>query len=129
MEPGLVLGRARIGLFVGLAAIVGGLALGSFVGTWIGVVLVALAFGANVVAKVSHFRTLPLSPERRTRLAALWFFLAVATVALIADAVAERTLTGFSGAFWPLVLVVVVLGAAYRYFRAQYLDGEVVDPE
>ncbi|MFB6069121.1 MAG: hypothetical protein ABEJ90_04260 [Halobacterium sp.] len=129
MDPGIVLGRARVALFVGMGAVVAGLGLGSAVAAWAGVALVAVAFAANAAAKVSHFRTLPLSPERRTRLAAVWVFFSVGVVALVAASVARRTTGVETEAFWPLVVAVAALGAAYRYFQGQYLDEEMAAGE
>lgn len=125
MEVGHVVGRSRLVLVAGLLAIAVGLAVSLAPLSWVGAVLVALAFGANTVAKVQHYRELPLSPDARTKLVTMWLFFTVFVVALVVDAVASRTLAGYEGYFWVFVGMSVLLGGAYWVCQLRYLPEEL----
>lgn len=125
MDAGLVVGRSRLVLFAGLVGLAVGLAVSVAPLAWVGVALVALAFGANTVAKVQHYRDLPIGADARTKLVTTWIFFAVFVVALVVDAVASRTLAGYEGYFWVFVGMSVLLGGAYWVFQLRYLPEEL----
>jgi hypothetical protein len=129
MGVGQRFGWSRVGLFVGLIALTVGLALAVVSLAWVGVGIVALAFVANAIMKINHFRDLPLAPDERTRLAFVWILLVITMVGFVADIVLSRFRTGYEGYFWSLAFAALGLLIVCRYLQRTYLPEDMVAKE
>jgi hypothetical protein len=129
LDAGQHFGWSRVGLFVGLVALTVGLALAVISLAWVGVGIVALAFVANAITKIDHFRDLPLAPDERTRLAFVWVLLVITMVGFVADIVLSRFRAGYEGYFWSLAVAALGLVIIYRYLQRTYLPEDMVAKE
>jgi hypothetical protein len=129
LNVGQRFGWSRVGLFVGLIALTVGLALAVASLAWVGVGIVVLAFVANAITKINHFRDLPLAPDERTRLAFVWVLLVITMVGFVANIVLSRFQAGYEGYFWSLAFAALGLLIVYRHLQRTYLPENMVAKE
>lgn len=118
MEPSHVLGWSRLVQMAATLALILGALLGMVWVATLGGAGLTLALIGSGVAKVRHYRTLPLEPRERYILAASWVAVVVGIVAVVAGFLARR----FDIAESPvsvLVLGIAALGFGMIHYGLQ----------
>jgi hypothetical protein len=124
VDAGLVEGRSKLVLFVGMS----GLVVGSFIEVsevFLGSVsLVGIAFILNTIGKLHHYRALPIPTRSQLALAATWVLLAITALSLIGTYTIARFLGGQGSFFWPLAIAGVGFGLLHMAAQSRFLSAE-----